>query len=249
MMGAMQDLWDQISMLIQRGGYVMIPLLAMSVIAVTLILERCWFWVRASSSRQANRIARLGSALRRGERATAAKIAADDGSPYGRVATALLEHGVNESVALEAVENQRPRIERFMIALSTIITAAPLLGILGTVIGIIQSFDLLGSQATLTDPRVVSQGIAEALLTTALGLIVALVTLFPYMAFRKQVDRMMGRLESLIAAAEQGRGARGKAGADGAPAESRTQQMARGGDDAESTSSRTAREPAGTSTR
>ena len=109
----------------------MIPLLAMSVISLTLILERAWFWLSISSARQANRLSRLGSALRRGERAAASKIAADDTSPHGRVAAALLEYGVNESVALEAVERQRPRIERFMVALSTIVTAAPLLGIPG----------------------------------------------------------------------------------------------------------------------
>ena len=93
-----------------------------------------------------------------------------------------------------------------MATLSTIITAAPLLGILGTVIGIIQSFNLLGVQETLTDPRTVSTGIAEALLTTALGLVVALVTLFPYMIFRSHVERSIGRMESLIAAAQQGAG-------------------------------------------
>ncbi len=90
--------------------------------------------------------------------------------------------------------------------MSTIITAAPLLGILGTVIGIIRSFRILGapSEGQLTDPSAVSAGIAEALLTTALGLIVALVTLFPYMIFRANMERALGRLESVIAAAQQG---------------------------------------------
>ena len=91
-----------------------------------------------------------------------------------------------------------------MVALSTIITAAPLLGILGTVMGIIQSFRLLGEQAVLTDPSDVAGGIAAALLTTALGLIIALVTLFPYMLFRGWSSRTIGRLEALIAAAQQG---------------------------------------------
>lgn len=91
-----------------------------------------------------------------------------------------------------------------MVSLSTIITAAPLLGILGTVIGIIQSFKLLGEQMTLSDPKDVAAGIAAALLTTALGLTVALFTLFPYMIFRGQVDLAIGRLETVIAAAQQG---------------------------------------------
>ena len=127
-----------------------------------------------------------------------------DASPYGAVAKSLLDIGASDAVAMEAVESQRPRIDRFMVALSTIITAAPLLGILGTVLGIIQSFRLLGDQAVLTDPSDVAGGIAAALLTTALGLIIALVTLFPYMLFKGWSTRALGRLEALIAAAQQG---------------------------------------------
>ena len=118
----------------------------------------------------------------------------------------MLDHGASDAVAMEAVEMQRPRIDRFMVALSTIITAAPLLGILGTVVGIIQSFRLLGEQAALSDPTDVAGGIAAALITTAFGLIIALVTLFPYMLFRSWSSRAIGRLETLIAAAQQGLG-------------------------------------------
>ncbi len=88
--------------------------------------------------------------------------------------------------------------------LSTIVTAAPMLGILGTVIGIIQSFELLGGDATITDPNQVSGGIAEALITTATGLVVALLALFPYMLFRGRQDRAIGRLESLATSAIAG---------------------------------------------
>jgi len=150
------------------------------------------------------RIEKLNAVLRRGDTAKAQEIVKRDYSPYGIVAKAMLENGSSEAVAMEAVELQRPRLDRFMVALSTIITAAPLLGILGTVLGIIQSFRLLGEQAVLTDPSDVAGGIAAALLTTALGLIVALVTLFPYMLFRGWSSRSIGRLETVIAAAQQG---------------------------------------------
>ena len=105
---------------------------------------------------------------------------------------------------MQAVDSIRSGLDRYMVVLSTIITAAPLLGILGTVIGIIQSFQLLGSQSTLTDPREVAGGIASALITTAFGLIVALVTLSPYMIFKAQSSNALGRLETLIAAAQSG---------------------------------------------
>ncbi|MCH6547000.1 MAG: MotA/TolQ/ExbB proton channel family protein [Gemmatimonadetes bacterium] len=188
---------DDLALLLERGGYVMLPLLVMSIVSLTLIVERAWFWSVSHRPARVKRLARLNDTFRRGDRASAAELVANDRSPYGEVARHLLGHGATEAVAVEAVESQRPRIDRFMATLSTIITAAPLLGILGTVIGIIQSFNLLGEQDTLTDPRTVSAGIAEALLTTALGLVIALITLFPFMIFRGHVDRAIGRLESV----------------------------------------------------
>jgi len=203
-MATMTDFNEHLAELIQRGGYIMIPLLAMSVIAVALIIERSWFWLLLHGGGRMKKLTQLNNALRQGDKKLALGLIDQDRSPYGEVARRLLEDGATDAIAVEVTELQRPRLNRFMVALSTIITAAPLLGILGTVTGIIQSFNLLGEQSTLTDPRAVSAGIAEALLTTALGLIVAILTLFPYMIFRSHVDRAMGRLESVIAAAQQG---------------------------------------------
>ncbi len=203
-MAAMGSVTDDLALLLDRGGYVMLPLLVLSIVSLTLIVERAWFWSVSHRPARVKRLARLNDTFRRGDRASAAELVANDRSPYGEVARHLLGHGATAAVAVEAVESQRPRIDRFMVTLSTIITAAPLLGILGTVIGIIKSFHLLGAQDILTDPRAVSVGIAEALLTTALGLVVALITLFPFMIFRGHVERAIGRLESVIAAAQQG---------------------------------------------
>ena len=207
--------------LIDRGGFIMVPLLALSVISIMLIVERIFFWTtvhRPGRARGgARRLRELNTALRLGDRSRARELLASDRTPYGEVARSLLEHGAGDAVAMEAVEVQRPRLDRFMVSLSTIVTAAPLLGILGTVIGIIRSFNLIGAPADqpLTDPSAVSAGIAEALLTTALGLMIALFTLFPYMFFRAQVERAMGRMESVIAAAQQGEAA--GSGSGGAP--------------------------------
>ncbi len=204
MMARMSAFRGDLAILIERGGIVMLPLLVLSIISLTLILERTWFWVTIHRPRRLHRLERLNEALRAGDRPRATKLLTADRSPYGQIVRRLLEQGVAEAVAVEAVQTQRPKLDRFMVSLSTIITAAPLLGILGTVLGIIQSFNLLGEQQTLTDPRAVSVGIAEALLTTAMGLAIALFTLFPYMIFRAQVERALGRVESIIAAAQQG---------------------------------------------
>ncbi len=189
-----------------RGGVTMWPLLGLSVVSVSLILERALFWWRTNGRAGRSEVARLADALRRGDRAAVQAISAARGSTYGTFADALSSHGYSDAVAIEAIEARRPEIDRFMVILSTVITAAPMLGILGTVLGIIQSFELLGGENILTDPKEVSAGIAEALITTASGLSVALLTLFPFMAFKAQSDRALGRMEALSAAAAQGSG-------------------------------------------
>ncbi len=203
---------DSFGSLLTRGGYVMIPLLVLSVVTIALIVERLIFWIAVNGKTSLRRLGRLNQALRSGDAALVRGLVTDDQTPYGCVARRLVEEGANDAVALEVVEDQRGRLDRYLVTMSTIMTAAPLLGILGTVLGIIQSFELLGGQSTLTDPTEVAGGIAAALLTTAFGLIVALVTLFPYMSFRGQSNRAMGRLEALVAAAQEGEQRRSRGG-------------------------------------
>jgi biopolymer transport protein ExbB len=191
------NFWD----LMNKGGYVMWPLLLLSLISMTLCFERCWFWLQTNRPGRLVWIRRVCSLLRAGKTAEAAKMAREDASVYGQAVVAMLSETYSDALAVEAVESQRGRLDRFMPTLSTIITAAPMLGILGTVTGIISSFQVLSTQMATTDPRGVSTGIAEALLTTVAGLVVALFTLFFFSAFSAQVDRTLGRLETIIASA------------------------------------------------
>ena len=208
MLPRVSTIWNAFLLLMERGGPVMWPLLLLSTISMTLSVERFWFWWRANAGGGRNRLRGILEALRRGDAPRVLSLAKDDPSPYAQVATDLMRDGVDDAVAIAAVEMQRPRMDRFMNMMSTIITAAPMLGILGTVSGIIRSFELLGGKDTLSDPRLVSGGIAEALVATAAGLVVALITLFPYMYFRAQADKALGRLESVIASAKLGATAR-----------------------------------------
>ena len=125
---------------------------------------------------------------------------------YDTLVRRMIEDGPEDSIALETIEDLRGNTDRFSNLLSSIVTASPMLGILGTVSGIIQSFELLGGTRTLVDPRDVSAGIGEALITTAGGLVIALATLFPYMIFRGQADIALGRFEAIVTAAKQGLG-------------------------------------------
>ena len=196
---------SQFEALIDRGGWVMYPLLALAFVAVALSVERAWFFVRTNGPGSRRRLVHLGRALRAGKRGEARSLAESDGSVYGDAVRHLLAERSSEAAAVAAIESQRHRLERFLPLLSTIITAAPMLGILGTVLGLIASFDVFSDRATAEvdasrDLGSVSRGIAEALTTTAVGLIIAVAALLPYNLFRAQVDRSLSRLEGLLAA-------------------------------------------------
>ncbi|MBC24112.1 MAG: hypothetical protein CMJ32_09395 [Phycisphaerae bacterium] len=200
----MVSAWNEFLEFMQRGGLVMWPLLLLSVVSLSLIIERALFWGSLHRPGRYSWLLRLQSCLRKGELASAETMVDSDRTIYSMLVMRLIQRGADDASAIEAVEEQRGRIDRFMMGLSTIITASPMLGILGTVLGIIRSFHLLGGERAITDPNQVSAGIAEALMTTAFGLVVALLTLFPYMYFRGQSERCIGRFEALIAAAQQG---------------------------------------------
>ena len=105
------------------------------------------------------------------------------------------EHGFSEGMEV-AADEEIARQRRGLGVLDTIITLSPLLGIFGTVIGIIASFDILG-QRGITDPRGVTSGIAQALVTTAAGLAIALVTLIFFNAFRARVESSARRFSQI----------------------------------------------------
>ena len=188
----------------ERGGIVMWPLLLLSVLTVAITAERTIFWTRVHGRKGLARLRSLNRALHDGNDRVVVELSRIDPSPYAELSSRLNGSNPDEAQAIADAEEIRPRFDRGLVILSTIITAAPMLGILGTVIGIIQSFELLGGDASISDPRQVSGGIAEALITTACGLVVALMALFPYMIFRGQQERSIGRMESLIAAAMHG---------------------------------------------
>jgi biopolymer transport protein ExbB len=203
----MTQLWDNFTQLLERGGLpVMIMLMVLSVAALAMVLTQFLFWLLTHGLGRKRSLAQLMQTLHKDDIALARQLALADSSVYGAVAQFLLDSAPaasiedGEALAIEAIESQRPRIERFMTALTTIITVAPMLGILGTVVGLMHSLGIWSDQVTSNDPRTVASGIAEALITTATGLVIAIVVLFPYNYFRVQVDRCLSRLETLSAA-------------------------------------------------
>lgn len=200
------------------GGWVMAPLALVSVVGLAIVLERTLFWLRLTGKAARSRTATLAARLRSADFAGVLKTTAERRDPYARLARDLAQDvsgPIGEAQAREAIEAQRVAVERFQTTLSIIITAAPMLGILGTVTGIITSFAAIG-QAEGGDPRLVAGGIAQALYTTAFGLAIAVAALFPYAIFKGLADRSLTRLELLAASAMEG-AVQGKAAAAKAP--------------------------------
>jgi len=200
-----QDAFGQLADIFFRGGWVMWPLLLLSVVSVAVSLERAVFWARLHGRGHRDRMQRYTELLRAGKHAEIRKAAGSGSTLYEQVAQELADRDwVADAAAVEFTERFRSDFDRFTSVLATIVTASPLLGILGTVLGIIRSFEILGSGEAIGDISGVAAGIAEALITTAFGLIVALVSLFPWMVFRAQADRCIGQIERLVAASISG---------------------------------------------
>jgi biopolymer transport protein ExbB len=182
--------------LIESGGPVMYPLIALSFLSVTIIVERVIFWMRTDRSRDKALVGRILKFVEEGDPAAAAGFGPNSSDFVARTLLNGLRHRFY-SLAL-ALETQAmielKRMKRNIVILDTIITAAPLFGILGTVTGIIGAFNALGFEG-VADPKAVCAGIAEALITTAYGLSVALITIFPYNYFSSRYEDAAEELE------------------------------------------------------
>ncbi len=205
-------MWDALWSVMQRGGPVMWPLLAVSLLAATLVIERVAFFASVNRPARWRRARRAAARLRGGGDEPVRHALEDEPGVYAAVLRDVTAHGdggpqgsdgasAGDALFAETLETHRASVERFLPTLSTVITAAPMLGILGTVLGIIDSFELLSTQVGGTDPRSIGAGIAEALISTAAGLVVALLTLLPYNLIRAQADRTLARIEALLLSA------------------------------------------------
>lgn len=192
-------MWEVVSIII-KGGMVMIPLLACSLISLALTIERFIFWGKIKSQDAVQNILGLVEA---GEFDKAIKLGKDSQHPIARVLVAGLAHRNPAPVkAMEAAaQGQIPVLKSRLGALDTIITLAPLLGLLGTVVGMIGSFDIM-SEAGMGQPHAVTGGVAEALIATATGLLIAILTLIPYNYFSSRVEKEMDAMEHFSSSLE-----------------------------------------------
>ena len=176
-----------------KGGLVMVPLLACSVIALAVVIERLLFWRRISDRQKSDEILGL---VEQGEFSRASELSRSADSPLTRVLASGLAHQASSfTKAMEvAAHRETSVLKQRLTILDTIITLAPLLGLLGTVTGMIGSFGIM-SQVGIGQPHAVTGGVAEALIATATGLLIAILTLVPYNYFSNRVEREMEEIE------------------------------------------------------
>lgn len=192
--------------LVRAGGWLMLPILACSVIAMAIVMERLWTLRRRRVMPD-----RLVVGVRQWhgrEKLTAEDLAqVRDGFPLGRVLTAgLVNRGYSREVMKEAIQDTGRQVVaelgRYIGALGTIASVTPLLGLLGTVIGMIEVFGVI-VDAGVGDPGVLAGGISKALITTAAGLSVAIPALMFHRYFNGKLDELaMGMEEQALALVE-----------------------------------------------
>ncbi len=172
-----------------KGGPVMYPLLGCSIIALTVILERAFFWIREDIRRNQPLVDNILELCRKGDWDTVkAQVTGSRDYIIRILVNGIVHKEFSMTKAMEtAASDEIKRMRRHLGVLDTMITVAPLLGIFGTVLGIITSFEILGSTG-IEHPQAVTAGIAQALITTASGLGIAILSVFPFNYFNSRAE-------------------------------------------------------------
>ena len=188
--------------LFQKGGPVMYFILLCSLVGAVIIIERLIYFRRIRVDEEAF-IHRLKATLEKGHADEALSICESHPSPIANLMRVGIENReqpkqVIREAIMDAANLEIPKLERSLSMLGTVGYLAPLLGLLGTVTGNIKSFGVIGQLGVVGDPGLLARGIAEALLTTAFGLIVAIPVVVFYNYLVTKVNNTITRLENRV---------------------------------------------------
>ncbi|MGA2661312.1 MAG: MotA/TolQ/ExbB proton channel family protein [Verrucomicrobiota bacterium] len=185
-----------------KGGPVMWPILLCALVAVAVVGERAFWWLRESAKRDLPRREKLLAALENSDVEEGQRLAQGSEDPVIRMIRQGLNHEhTSIPVALQmAAGIELERAGRFLNVMDTLVTLAPLLGLLGTVTGLMRAFLKVG-EAELSVVAVTG-GIGEALIATACGLLIAIVSLVPLNYFSGKLARLQFELETAASSVE-----------------------------------------------
>jgi biopolymer transport protein ExbB len=185
--------------LIKSGGWMMLPIILSSIVALAITAERLWT-LRASRVAPAHLVGQVWRWMKDKQLNKDKLKELREDSPLGEILAAGLansRHG--REIMKESIEEAASRVihelERYISALGTIAAMAPLLGLLGTVLGMIDIFSSFMGTNMATNPAVMAGGISKALVTTASGLIVAIPALFFHRLLQRRIDDLVVGME------------------------------------------------------
>ena len=184
--------------LVKSGGWLMVPIILCSVAAAAIIAERLWSLQRERVAPD-DLVAHVWHWASTGELTEGRMQALREGSPLGRIlASGLVGRDLDRQIMKESIEEVGRHVvhdlERYLDTLGTIAAITPLLGLLGTVVGMIDVFAVITAQG-VGEPRALAGGISEALVTTAAGLTVAIPSLLFHRFLRGRVDELVVTME------------------------------------------------------
>jgi len=183
-----------------QGGWLMIPLLALSLVCIYILIERLLV-LRRAQAEDATFMHRIRDYIHTGDLDSARNLCRKTGTPYAR----LIEKGISRigrpmNDVLVAIENtgniEVSRLEKGLPWLATTASGAPMIGFLGTVIGMVQAFFKIASAGSASNISTFADGIYTALVTTVAGLIVGVIALFAYNYLVARINRVMTNLEA-----------------------------------------------------
>jgi len=187
---------------LKSGGILMIPILLCGVFATFIIIERIVFFV-SLKKKEANFWEKVKEPLNKKLYGEVLEICREEDLPIASVVEkAVYFRNTPVSIQKEAVnteiDKQVPKLEKFLTSLGTIANISTLLGLLGTVTGNISAFGVLGAGASMGNPALLAGSIAEALVTTASGLVISIPALVFHNFFVSKVDKMISNMETSV---------------------------------------------------
>src|SRR5437870_6692250 len=179
-----------------KGGPIMWPILIVSIIGLTVVIERIFWWTGRWFRRDPKRIEKVFTAIEQCDVTEASRLSRGSRDPVLRMMWNGLNH---QHTSLQGALQVAAGIEikragRFLVVMDTLVTWAPLLGLLGTITGLIKSFSFLGNEELAV--QAVTGGIAEALIATACGLGIAIFALIPFNFFTSRVSNLEFELQT-----------------------------------------------------